>query len=69
MFECRVCGKEVETYYGLFYEYNDFCDPCYKVLLDRHEKAENAVDIIENWWLVQREKMFKKPTKSANKKM
>ena len=29
--------------------------------------CEEAVAIIENWWLTQRKKMFKKPTKSANK--
>ena len=32
------------------------------------EGVDNAVDTIGNWWFNQRKKMFRKPTKSAQKK-
>ena len=30
--------------------------------------VDNAVTTIGNWWFIQRKKMFRKPTKSAQKK-
>ena len=33
------------------------------------EGVDNAVEIISNWWFNQRKKMFRKPVKSAQKKM
>ena len=42
-----------------------FC--CFECADTWTEDFEEAVFAIENWWLTQRKKMFKKPTKSANK--
>ena len=45
----------------------------YKVFDDRRNRYDanryDAAYTIEKWWLKQRKKMFRKPTKSANKKM
>jgi hypothetical protein len=36
--------------------------------IEHDERCEiNSVNVIRKWWLTQRKKMFKKPTKSANK--
>ena len=45
----------------------DYPDQLYEWIYG--EDVDNAVETIGNWWLVQRKKMFRKPTKSANKKI
>jgi hypothetical protein len=54
---------------------DDMCDSwsddshyIYSWLYDCDEETLcESVETITNWWLTQRKKMFKKPTKSANK--
>ena len=39
------------------------------VVLEEEQRAKKeSVDTIGNWWFNQRKKMFRKPTKSAQKK-
>ena len=68
---CSICGKELGPYDSNIPQLKYCCSLfCFKVHIARanYKWFREEVLVIENWWLVQRKKMFRKPTKSAQKK-
>ena len=68
--ECRACGKEAYTCAAvalLNSHLKGYCQDCIDLLWMTEVKLD-ALEIIEDWWFIQRKKMFRKPTKSAQKK-
>ena len=73
---CRDCVHVVVKEDAKTMTFNELCNcdthisSIYLWLYDYDSNEETlceSVSIIENWWLIQRKKMLKKPTKSANK--